>query len=426
MSVNDAGVDASSIDMGRADGGSRDSGAPDAGNDAGPSCTSGCGIAQVEAGFWHTCARRENGQVLCWGNNLWSELGDNSGRHMTCPPVHEGIVTDCSVNPVQPVGFTDATDIAVHRSTNSCARHADGSWQCWGVSFVPATGMPTQNASPVSYPSLSGAVQVANTSSFACMIVASGAVECVGYNDGGELGDGTNVQRTSRVANGVTGATQLDVGSSHACALLSDGHISCWGSNQSGQLGDGITHGTCGAGARQYDCALTPVQVALIDDATQVATGASHTCALRADHTVWCWGGNSYGALGSGEEADELTPVQVDGLSNVSAIAAGDNNTCALNDSGAIYCWGANQRGTLGDGATTHSVCSVDSNDCSRVPVSVATIDDATAITVGGAHACAIRGDESVWCWGYNVDYQLGVSPNTDINTPTQVTSLNP
>lgn len=425
MTIVDAGTDTGAVDLGRVDSGPRDSGTPDMGHDAGPSCTTGCNIVQIAAGFWHTCARRENGQLLCWGGNLFSELGDGSGRHLTCPPVHEGLTTDCSLNPVQPVGFTDATDIELHRGTNSCARHEDGSWQCWGVSFIPTAGMPTQNASPVGYPSVDSAVvEVANTSSFACVRLATGVVECVGRNESGQLGDGTNVQRMGRVATGIETATQIDVGSNHACALLASGHIMCWGNNYAGQLGDPTSHATCGSGSDVYDCASTPVEVATIDDATQVVTGEAHTCALRADHTVWCWGGNSFGALGTGEEADSPTPVLVAGLTGVTQIAAGDDSTCALDDTGHVHCWGGNHRGTVGDGLMTHTLCTIDSNDCSRSPVTVATIDDASSVVVGGQHACALRAGGSVWCWGYNVNYQVGVSPNEDVFSPVEVVSL--
>lgn len=424
--TDDGGMSADGgVDLGR-DSGTRDSGpvdmgTTDMGRDAGPACTEGCGVVEVNAGFWHTCARRENGQVLCWGDNFFNELGHGNGRHMTCPPIQEGITTDCSVTPVQPVGMDDATDIEVRRSTNSCARHEDGSWQCWGMSFIPNPGMPTEDVMPVTYPTLGDAEEIANTGHFACVRRASGAVECVGYNTSGQLGDGTNLQRMTPVATGIANATQIDVGSGHACALLDDGAIKCWGNNLSGQLGDNMLHTTCGAGGDAHDCSLTPVDVLVVDDAIQIATGDSHTCALRADHSVWCWGGNSYGAIGSGDEADAREPVQVAGLTGIVQIAAGDNATCALDDTGVIHCWGGNRRSTLGDGVSSHSICSVDSTDCSRTPVTVATIDDATSVTVGGAHACAIRADESVWCWGYNVDYQTGQSPNEDVLTPVRV-----
>ncbi len=118
----------------------------------------------------------------------------------------------------------------------------------------------------------------------------------------------------------------------------------------SGQLGDGTTTDQ-----------LKPVTVLVLTGATfspltdvvASAAGNAHTCALRADSTVRCWGGNSFGQLGDGTTFTQLTPVAVSGVTIAVAITAGDSHTCALRDDGTAFCWGLNAFGQLGNGTTT-------------------------------------------------------------------------
>ena len=81
-----------------------------------------------------------------------------------------------------------------------------------------------------------------------------------------------------------------------------------------------------------------------------IAAGRAHTCALRADGTVGCWGDNIEGQLGDGTTTNRSTPVTVSGLANVVAVAAGNHHTCALRADGTVRCWGSNSAGELGDG----------------------------------------------------------------------------
>ena len=112
-------------------------------------------------------------------------------------------------------------------------------------------------------------------------------------------------------------------------------------------------HGECPGG---YSC----VEDRCVADAPQgttcaaaVAAGASHTCALRTDGTVWCWGANESGELGDGTTTDRGSPTEISGLTGVIAIAAGNLHACALLGAGTVECWGWNVYGQVGDGTTT-------------------------------------------------------------------------
>ena len=102
--------------------------------------------------------------------------------------------------------------------------------------------------------------------------------------------------------------TEIALGASHTCALLTGGAIKCWGFNDKGQLGDGTT------GYR-----TTPVDVSGITTATSLALGGSRTCALLTGGTIKCWGSNGNGRLGDGTTTDRTTPVEVSGITTSSS-----------------------------------------------------------------------------------------------------------
>ena len=200
-------------------------------------------------------------------------------------------------------------------------------------------------------------------------------------------------------------ATAIANGTAHSCALLADKTVSCWGVNSLGQLGNGTT-----------DNSSTPQVVTGLSNAIAIAAsatgvlespsagfeGGSHSCALLADGTVWCWGENLWHQLGPKAppsrvcdvgEAVPCSPNPVDiGLSNVAAIATGGAHSCARLTDGTMWCWGANDRGQLGNGTFSFS----------SPPVKVNKLKNVTAIAAGGAHSCALLADETVWCWGAN------------------------
>ena len=142
--------------------------------------------------------------------------------------------------------------------------------------------------------------------------------------------------------SGLSDVTAIAGGANHTLALKSDGTVWAWGSNFHGQLGDGSNTDR-----------TTPVQVSGLSDVTAIAGGGDHAIALKSDGTVWAWGFNFYGQLGDGSNTDRTTPVQVSGLSDVTAIAGGYEHTIALESNGTVWTWGLNDHGQLGDGTTT-------------------------------------------------------------------------
>ena len=174
-------------------------------------------------------------------------------------------------------------------------------------------------------------------------------MQCWGENGAGQLGNGGTVPSLSPVTvAGLTGVTRIALGARHACAVVGGG-VRCWGQDEALQTGS-PTSQRCGAAA----CQPGPIAVAGPQGVSELAAGAAHTCARTDDGRLWCRGGNSFGQLGNGSAsvAAIATPglVTLGGapLDGVQALAAGASHTCALRGDGTVYCWGRGDRGQLG------------------------------------------------------------------------------
>ena len=168
-----------------------------------------------------------------------------------------------------------------------------------------------------------------------CAVTNAGRVKCWGYNEFGQLGDGTRTKRLTPVDVGglTSGVMMVAAGDYHTCALTNAGGVKCWGQNNYSQLGDGTTTPH-----------LTPVDVnRLTNGVMTIAAGTNHTCGITTMGGLRCWGWNGVGQLGNGTSIQPLTPVHVNGLTNgVRAVAVGSVHTCALTDAGSVKCWGWN------------------------------------------------------------------------------------
>ncbi len=200
--------------------------------------------------------------------------------------------------------------------------------------------------------------------------------------------------------SGLTNATRLAVGGEHACAIRADTSVVCWGENARRQLGDGSNMDRS-----------TPVVVAGLTGAVDISAGGEHTCVVRGGAVVSCWGRNNQDQLGTGG-GDRGTPMDVPGVSGAMAVAAGTAHTCALLGTGAVSCWGDNDAGELGRGATS---------DRSVTPMDVMSLANARGITAGNAFTCAVRDGGTASCWGDNSAGQLGDGTTTPSSVPVTV-----
>lgn len=340
----------------------------------------------------HTCALLGTGEVRCWGNNAFGQLGDGTFTSRPRP----GSVAGLSGTPVQVASGRD----------HSCAVRTDGRVMCWGHngSGQLGDGSMTHRAAPVLVPGVTSAVSLALGGEHSCALGSDGRVRCWGRNDAGQLGSGM-MGGTSTAAVEVVGLTNvvaIGAGDLHTCALTSAREVRCWGRNAFGQLGNGTT----------VDSA-TPVAVSSLSNVVGLAVGEQRSCAVLGGGSVRCWGRNASGQLGNGTTVDSSTPVSVTGLSSVVWLDAGSAHTCAVLSSptGSVRCWGSNIAGELGDGTSTSS----STPRSSSLP--------GLGLALGARHSCGISGFE-MRCSGYNIEGQLGDGTTTDRISPVSVVGL--
>jgi alpha-tubulin suppressor-like RCC1 family protein len=286
--------------------------------------------------------------------------------------------------------------------------------QCWGsnASGQLGNGTATDSLTPVTVTGIRTAVVLGAGHDHSCSLQVDGTVQCWGWNTYGQLGNNsttdsftpvTVLKTVNSAVSVLTDVASLTVGREHSCARLTDGSVWCWGLNSDGQLGTGDTVDT-----------KTAVQIAGITTAVAVAAGDSHSCAVLVDGSAWCWGRNDNGQLGNNSIIAAWAPAQVVGISTATAIAAGGSHSCARLNDGRVVCWGLNSSGQLGDGTKNES----------HTPVVVNGLATATAIAVGNAHSCSRLSDNTVWCWGQNNSGQLGNGLTTNVASPVKVSGI--
>jgi alpha-tubulin suppressor-like RCC1 family protein len=331
--------------------------------------------------------------------------------------------TQCSAGSCMATGKNPTTPVEITAGgAYSCVRLQGGQVKCWGDNFAGqlGDGTTTSRSLPSLVPALADVTQLdVNATATTCARTNDARVLCWGENMHGDVGDGetTNVHVTSPTATqGLRiGASQVSPGLSHTCALLDDHTVACWGSDLHGQLGDG-----------NYDVDEPSAQaVANLVGVRAVSAALSFTCALMEDGTVMCWGKGLLGELGNGNSAppgfilgtgfdprfDSLVPVPVQNLTNVVAMDAAVDHACAVRADGTVWCWGtAAQPGGI--------------SLIQNVPAQVQGVSNAISVSVGGQHACAVLSDGTVTCWGSNFNGQLGDGTTTDRPTAAPVTGL--
>ncbi|MEO7455707.1 MAG: hypothetical protein ABIY52_05550 [Gemmatimonadaceae bacterium] len=184
------------------------------------------------------------------------------------------------------------------------------------------------------------------------------------------------------------GWRDVSVGGAHTCALRLDGALYCWGTDVSGQLGVGTARGHCGR--RRSPCEGSPRAAATTERFRTVRAGERHTCAVALDRGLWCWGENFQFQTGVQGAVFVATPQRIlAGLSFID-VGPGATHSCAVRTNGVVYCWGEGSFGALGRGDTITTV----------IPAPIASSERFTLVRSGRLRSCAIALDGAAWCWG--------------------------
>jgi alpha-tubulin suppressor-like RCC1 family protein len=369
------------------------------------SCTTPIVFSKISAGpgGYHTCGiRASDSRVFCWGDNAFGDLGDGTNVQRRIPT----LTTDSSA--YAKISLGDLQACGIRTSGNRVL--------CWGSNYYGTLGDGTtaDRWNPTLTTDASAYTKVSTGHIHTCGIRSDGRVLCWGYNGQGGLGDGTTTQRlTPTLTTDTSSYIDISVGSYNTCGVRADGRVLCWGSNTYGELGDGTTTQR-----------LTPTLTTDTSSYTSVSTGTdqagsyTHTCGLRSDGRVLCWGFNANGGLGDGTTTQRLNPTLTTDSSAYTKISVGDLHTCGIrtSDSRAL-CWGNNAAyGEVGDGVPpiTNRLNPTLTNDSS------AYID----VAGGYFHSCGVRAGGIALCWGYNQYGELGDGTTTGHRFPTFVSGL--
>lgn len=231
---------------------------------------------------------------------------------------------------------------------------------------------------------------------------ANNNLYCWGVNTNGQVGDGTTTTKlipTPVMGNTVWGKVNADI---DACALTSGGNAYCWGLDTTERMGNGSTPGA----------SRVPYAVSTAFTWKQIDTASGHTCAIKSDDTLYCWGSGGSGRLGTGNASNQSTPTAIDGSNTWIKITTGAMHTCGIRSNGAVYCWGEGANGRLGNGGTG------DIFSPGTIVGGFTWID----IGAGTDFTCGIRNNGAAYCWGNNtLEGHLGTGVLGDSDTPALV-----
>ncbi len=302
-------------------------------------------VTSISAGGGHSCAV-VTGAVYCWGKGGAGQLGDGTSRPSTRAVAVVGIPDGAAVGVSAGEGFT-------------CARTASKLY-CWGVDSTGQLGNDTGGSSDTAvevvgpWGASARPSDVSAGADHACAVVDDQGY-CWGHNDHDSAlgaGSGFTVSQVP-LSQGTRRLSRICIAGWHGCSL-SGGAVFCWGWGQDGMLGDG----------RNTDSS-TPLAVpdlaSSVDalDCGGAATPLDATCAIRAGH-VWCWGSNEHGRLGQDPAAASYSiPVEVPGITNATSLAVGFWHTCAILADETAWCWGRGDQGQLGNGTMADSTSPV-------------------------------------------------------------------
>lgn len=226
-----------------------------------------------------------------------------------------------------------------------------------------------------------------------------------GRNDYGQIGIGftsPSIDIPTKIGN--TGEWRIvATGRFHSLAIKPDGSLWAWGRNNMGQLG-----------TNDKTNRSSPTPVSTNGAWISVAAGEDFSFALRADGTLYSWGNNADNRLGLNNTGivTQLTPTPISGISEVVKMAGGWNSAIALTGNGGVYTWGGNSNGQLGRTVTTGSPAGKPGRVGSDVWKDIA---------IGGDFCLALRHDGDLFSWGKNSDGQLGDNSKTNRALPVGV-----
>lgn len=274
----------------------------------------------------------------------------------------------------------------------SAALRSDGTVWAWGQQ---------ESFAPMQKNGLNNVVEIAGGGSHFMALRSDGTIWAWGSNAYGQLGDGTTVSSGTPVqVLGLNQVVAITAGWDHSLALLADGSVWGWGDNVFGQLSTDVSRST----------QLSPIQISGLSGIVSISAGNYHSVALHVDGSVWVWGNDSHGVLGTGQSRGQaFPPVRLASPTGVVQVISGGSHILARRSDGTLWAWGSNGAGQVGSGVS------------SSISVPIQVLTSVESIGAGNSCSYAVRMDGTLWAWGYNDYGQLGDGSTTDRLTPVQI-----
>ena len=367
---------------------------------------------QLATGTAHTCGIVEDGSLWCWGRNDSGQLGvGDTQSSFVAQHVDDGPWQDVSAGDQHTCALDD--DGALY-CWGSSSRNRLGTGELEPGSFGSTHEPIRIHDGPWLTVSAGG--------SHTCALSAAGSeydgdLVCWGGHGDGQVGSGSPEIETSFRSVPLPVATldswaDVEAADRHTCGLAVTGSnrraVHCWGSQANGRLGNNVTSDSSAHTAQETRGEL------LDADAHLVSSLTAHSCAIATIQNTksYCWGDGGFGRLGIDSTSNRPTPGRVENGEDLVDMAAGGDHTCAVRDDGELLCWGDNIRGQAG----------ID-DDGALVPVTVETPDDVafSSVVAGNQFSCGIDVDGVAYCWGTGSDGRLGSGSSEGIDSPTKI-----
>lgn len=329
----------------------------------------------VSAGGAHACGMDTSGYLYCWGSDEHGQLGNDDPDDT---PVFNSKTVPTRVG--ASTGWTTVSAGGAH----TCGIRK-GRLYCWGsdsdgqlgnASTTGDKGVPQPVGSAADWKTVS-----AGTAHTCAIRSSRNYLYCWGDDSRGQIGDGTNkIDRAfpKLVAGTYSGWKSVSAGGTHTCAIRTTGKLYCWGDDSLGQMGNSSV------GRKPYPYPVS----ATATDWRAVSAGGSHSCAIRTNGYLYCWGDDSRGQLGNGSAGSKTYPYRVGTGRGWVQISAGGAHTCGMGVS-RLYCWGDNEHGQAAASSEDLMFTSAQTQ-----PGSWKTLD------TGQRHTCAVKSDGTLHCWG--------------------------
>jgi len=304
-----------------------------------------------------------------WGSNSNGGLGTNN--------------TISRSSPVQ-VGSDTTWSLISSSNYGSMAIKTNGTLWTWGSNYYGQLGLnnTVNQSSPTQVGALTDWSKISNASYMFLAIKTNGTLWFCGFGNNGRTGLNDTVTRSSPVQVGTdTNWSKVGANNNSPAAIKTNGTLWMWGNNAQGQLGQND--------AVDKDRS-SPVQVGSGTDWSEVSATFGNTKALKTDGTLWGWGNNGWGQIGTNDRVYRSSPVQVGSGTDWSKFVVYNQNNLAVKSNGTLWSWGFNGSGLLGRNDAVNR----------SSPVQVGSDTTWSDVSLSGRVAGAIKTNGTIWTWG--------------------------